>query len=433
MSTEAAHIIEKGSIFELCRGIIYNETFDLDMKLDSVGSTALHILAKTEGIAGVSKEYRGSLSNKHKDLNNEHADLNNKYTDHNNTHSENLAKSFHLLRHKANPNVLDNLKRSPLHYAALTGNFQLIEMLLYYGADSALVDEDGNSAFHLVSKSGDLISLALLLRDARERGMARLNIFNKRKRQFNQLFRNKEQVILYKRYLSDSAKGCKRIIRLCETNHKLLAALCTLGDFETTSHCKQTEFVKRNVYDPPQKTTNNEMIERFLKFHKNFDSNLWRDLATSVDGTISVNKKILGSFDDSGVSLFNVACTTFTREKMERLVDCLKSEIYNYRPESFLACSNMEILKKCFPELAEKAHWFASNSFILTDMNHEECSICREPNSIGDEWLKLRCKHEFHRNCLVSWINIQNTCPMCRSQNVNINRMLRFYEGTQHF
>jgi len=42
----------------------------------------------------------------------------------------------------------------------------------------------------------------------------------------------------------------------------------------------------------------------------------------------------------------------------------------------------------------------------------KECSICLDNNSI--EWVELKCKHKFHYDCINNWININNTCPICR-------------------
>ena len=42
----------------------------------------------------------------------------------------------------------------------------------------------------------------------------------------------------------------------------------------------------------------------------------------------------------------------------------------------------------------------------------EECSICLQKNDF--EWCELPCKHKFHYECINPWINMSNTCPICR-------------------
>ncbi|VEN34983.1 unnamed protein product [Callosobruchus maculatus] len=41
------------------------------------------------------------------------------------------------------------------------------------------------------------------------------------------------------------------------------------------------------------------------------------------------------------------------------------------------------------------------------------CSICLR-NLKGGRLKQLRCKHEFHENCINVWLNNHNTCPNCR-------------------
>jgi hypothetical protein len=41
-----------------------------------------------------------------------------------------------------------------------------------------------------------------------------------------------------------------------------------------------------------------------------------------------------------------------------------------------------------------------------------ECCICMDKNS--QEWIRTKCNHCFHRECLNNWTNTNNTCPICR-------------------
>jgi hypothetical protein len=44
----------------------------------------------------------------------------------------------------------------------------------------------------------------------------------------------------------------------------------------------------------------------------------------------------------------------------------------------------------------------------------EECALCLEEYSPGEEVLKLPCRHIFHEGCLGPWFTKSLTCPMCK-------------------
>ena len=41
-----------------------------------------------------------------------------------------------------------------------------------------------------------------------------------------------------------------------------------------------------------------------------------------------------------------------------------------------------------------------------------ECSICQD--ELSGQVKRMRCGHMFHFDCLRPWLNIHNTCPVCR-------------------
>ena len=50
------------------------------------------------------------------------------------------------------------------------------------------------------------------------------------------------------------------------------------------------------------------------------------------------------------------------------------------------------------------------------DCAHRHCAICLEDSGdAGPPWSELRpCAHAFHGPCLRRWLEVQNTCPVCR-------------------
>nr|KYP66553.1 RING finger protein 115 family [Cajanus cajan] len=43
----------------------------------------------------------------------------------------------------------------------------------------------------------------------------------------------------------------------------------------------------------------------------------------------------------------------------------------------------------------------------------ECCPICKELN-VDDECYMMPCDHVFHLQCIVSWLQINHVCPVCR-------------------
>jgi hypothetical protein len=44
------------------------------------------------------------------------------------------------------------------------------------------------------------------------------------------------------------------------------------------------------------------------------------------------------------------------------------------------------------------------------------CNICLEGFQLGNILRVLECNHEFHENCIITWLKSRNTCPVCRHE-----------------
>ncbi|XP_047311158.1 E3 ubiquitin ligase BIG BROTHER-related-like [Impatiens glandulifera] len=59
-------------------------------------------------------------------------------------------------------------------------------------------------------------------------------------------------------------------------------------------------------------------------------------------------------------------------------------------------------------------------SVVLTELdvdnNNASCAVCKDDINIGMEAKQLPCSHRYHSECIIPWLDIRNTCPVCRHE-----------------
>lgn len=345
---------------------------------------------------------------------------------------------YDILRHKADVNLLDNNGWTPLHLAVMNDRFRLVELLIHFKADLSIKDNNGDTPLHLSSKAGaggvkkdpsdnrpgHLTTLATLLTASYNQNPSIIEIRNNQKKRFNDLFSKTIQVQIFNRFkalknIKTSRIESDQVDSILRSNNKNIDTLCALislnDHLDTIKRFEKDMLRSLNLFSIPLLFISHPII-KLLKLHSELDSKSATNRFLhfySHSKSLKLDSDLFVESTNS-FSIFNRMCSLYDSKEMDETIkNSSQASLIYHHPN--LICSNAESLITFHPELAEK--YLPYVTFKVRDIEkfQETCPICKyNVNIIGDKWIKLKCRHQFHEDCLFQWLSLQKTCPMCR-------------------
>lgn len=124
------------------------------------------------------------------------------------------------------------------------------------------------------------------------------------------------------------------------------------------------------------------------------------------------------------------------------------SELTGTRYKNFSKVHNKELHPEIFvgpPPLAREFIDAIPVTRVTQDQVNDklQCTVCKQEFTFNESVKQLKCQHIYHENCIRPWLELHNTCPICRETlspagdryneaEGHRNRLTRFLNGQKY-
>lgn len=182
----------------------------------------------------------------------------------------------------------------------------------------------------------------------------------------------------------------------------------------TTYNTTNTNNISNNLTNTYNTTPNNRMF--FLQLSRNHNGqvqvisnqgiNELSQWMQQFNNLFSVNHSInINSFNFTNNFFPNIFNRPNNDQQFENLLNYLMMNDPNRH-------GNPPASRKVVEEL-ERIKITEDNLNGFKDLN---CPLCMEDCVLYETLIKMNCSHSYHEKCILEWLKITNTCPICRDE-----------------
>ncbi|KAF5748895.1 E3 ubiquitin-protein ligase Praja-1 [Tripterygium wilfordii] len=163
---------------------------------------------------------------------------------------------------------------------------------------------------------------------------------------------------------------------------------------------------------PPRTTTNNEESGEWEEINQriNEESSSLSSLSIS-SATISARESeweflLSVNMNNPGLNTFSFQYPNDSIDDSFSLDDILYEVLFGQFPDN-----EDEVVWRGSPPAAK----IVVDNLPMEELDEEAvCAVCKDDISREEKVKRLPCKHYFHKDCILPWLGIRNTCPICR-------------------